>query len=68
MTRPDSLAQDLLDLVVEALAIDLSVYQRSTLARLLLYADKPDVELLASLIKQAREQAAKTAIAGTLWA
>jgi hypothetical protein len=49
------------------LSIDPSPYQRSTLARLLLYADRPDVELLAGLIKQAREHAAETAIAGTLW-
>jgi hypothetical protein len=70
MTRPpapDPLGKDLLDLVVRALSISLTTYERSTLARLVLYADPPDVAVLASLIDESRKDAAEQAVRGTLW-
>jgi hypothetical protein len=64
---PDPLGRELVGLITEALGIDLSVYEQASLSRLLLYSDRPDVQLLAGLIAKARNEARDQALRGTLF-
>jgi hypothetical protein len=64
---PDPLGRELVGLITAALGLDLSAYERQALARLLLYSDRPDVELLAGLIRSAIDQAVSRAVEGTLF-
>jgi hypothetical protein len=64
---PDPFGNDLLHLLTAALAIALSPYEVQVISGLCLWRDRSQIEVPASLIVRAREQAAEQAIAGTLW-
>jgi hypothetical protein len=70
MTQPsahDPLGRELVGLITKALAIKLTPSEESCIRRIILWSDRPDAQMLASLIDEARKDAAEEALRGTLW-
>jgi hypothetical protein len=65
-SAPDPLGRELVGLIVRALGIKLTPYEESAVRRIVLWGDRPDVQVLAGLIDEARRDARDLAIRDTL--
>ena len=70
MSQPpthDPLGPDLEAIVVSAFDLVLTPYELEVIRRITLYQDRPDIQVLASLIKRSADAAVAHAVKGSLF-